>query len=68
MDFELQVDGRYVCWHSHQARWVLGPERLAERFAADFHRLSADRGGEMTRAYRVVRDVFPTATRVWRRS
>ena len=67
MDFMLRVDGRYVCWHSHEARWYLGPKRLGEWFAADF------RGGSLRGHYdgsraRKAHVFFPTAVRVWGRS
>lgn len=62
MDVLLRVDGRYVCWHSYEARWYLGPKRLSEWFSVDFHAMKPK--GRMQEAL----DHFPTAQFIWRRS
>jgi len=68
MDLLLRVDGRYVCWHSYEARWYLGPKRLSEWFCCDYH--STARTGCITLKGRGIDALahFPTASVVWRRN
>ena len=56
----LNVEGRFVCWHSHRACWFLGPRRLSEVFG--WHPI-----GEPSRQMREALALYPSARVVYER-